>query len=139
MGIYKVRICKNGEWIVVTVDDYIPCFYNGGPMFSRSNGNELWVLLLEKAYAKLHGNYYTLRFGFTHHGLIDLTGCPTETFKFGNYRGREDEFFNMLKENDEIGYMMTCETSGEDTVTEGGGPKKSSGLVSGHAYSLISV
>lgn len=34
MGLYKIRLCKNGEWVVVTVDDYIPCFYNGGPMFS---------------------------------------------------------------------------------------------------------
>ena len=60
MGIYKLRLCKNGEWVVITIDDYIPCFYNGGPMFSRSTGKEIWVLLLEKAYAKLHGHYYSL-------------------------------------------------------------------------------
>lgn len=56
-GIYRLKICKNGEWITVTVDDYIPCYYQAGPMFARSNGDELWVLLLEKAYAKVHGNY----------------------------------------------------------------------------------
>lgn len=77
MGVYKIWLCKNGEWIVVTIDDYIPCYYNAGPMFSRSNGDELWVLLLEKAYAKVHGNYYSLRFGLTQDGLIDMTGCPT--------------------------------------------------------------
>jgi len=41
--------------------------------------------LLEKAYAKIHGNYYNLRFGFTHHALIDLTGCPTETYNFKHW------------------------------------------------------
>ena len=56
-GLYQLRICKNGEWVKVTVDDYIPCYYGGGPMFCRATGDELWVLLLEKAYAKLHGNY----------------------------------------------------------------------------------
>lgn len=56
-GVYRLRICKNGEWIDVIVDDYIPCYFNGGPIFTRGNGNELWVLLLEKAYAKLHGDY----------------------------------------------------------------------------------
>jgi calpain-15 len=54
-GIYQLRICKNGEWVKVTVDDYIPCYNWGGPMFCRATGDELWVLLLEKAYAKLHG------------------------------------------------------------------------------------
>jgi calpain-15 len=124
---------------VVTVDDYIPCFYNGGPMFSRSNGNELWVLLLEKAYAKLHGHYYSLRFGQTLQGLMDLTGCPTEAISFKNFANDYNSLFNFLKEYDELGYMMTCDTSGHDDVTEGGGPKKSGGIVSGHAYSLIGV
>ena len=81
-GLYRVRLCKNGEWVEVTVDDYFPCSQDGGPVFSRSNGNELWVLLLEKAYAKLHGNYFALRGGFANEGMIDLTGCPTELYDF---------------------------------------------------------
>jgi calpain-15 len=48
-----------------------------GPIFSRANGNELWVLLLEKAYAKLHGNYQLLKGGYCNEALIDLTGCPS--------------------------------------------------------------
>ena len=101
MGIYKIRLCKNGEWIVVTVDDYIPCYYNGGPMFSRSTGRELWVLLLEKAYAKLHGHYYSLRFGFTHHGLMDLTGCPTETINFWAHSENPKALFDLLRDYDD--------------------------------------
>lgn len=30
-GVYEVRICKNGEWRNVKVDDYFPCFPEGGP------------------------------------------------------------------------------------------------------------
>jgi len=55
---------------------------NGGPVFSQAHGNEMWVLLLEKAYAKLHGNYYTLRGGYASEGMMDLTGSPTEVFDF---------------------------------------------------------
>ena len=55
-GFYKLNICKDGEWVQVVVDDYIPWYLNGGPMFTRGRGDELWVLLLEKAYAKLHKN-----------------------------------------------------------------------------------
>ncbi len=60
-GIYRVKICKNGEWVTVTVDDYFPCYPLGAPIFARTQGNELWLLLLEKALAKLHGSYSSLR------------------------------------------------------------------------------
>jgi calpain-15 len=79
-GLYRVKLCKNGEWVEVTIDDYFPCSELGGPIFSRSNGNELWVLLLEKAYAKIHGNYCSLRNGYANEGMIDLTGSPTQFF-----------------------------------------------------------
>ncbi len=38
-GVYRVRLCKNGEWQQVTVDDYIPCDQKGNPIFSNSTGN----------------------------------------------------------------------------------------------------
>ena len=84
---YRVKFCKNGFWQEVTIDDYFPCYEKEGkiiPFFSRANGPELWVLILEKAYAKLHGNYWTLRGGFASEGMIDLTGFPTECFDFND-------------------------------------------------------
>ena len=47
-GIYRMKICKNGEWVTVTIDDFFPCYAMGGPLFSRCQNNELWVMLLEK-------------------------------------------------------------------------------------------
>ena len=41
----------------------MPCALDGAPIFTRTHGNELWVQLLEKAYAKAHGGY-----GFIHKG-----------------------------------------------------------------------
>lgn len=58
LGIYRVRLCKNGRWEEVTVDELIPCYVKGEPIFATSSGNELWVPILEKAYAKLHGGYH---------------------------------------------------------------------------------
>lgn len=71
------------------VDDYIPCYPNGGPIFSRSNGNELWVLLLEKAYAKIHGGYKNLTGGSPYHALMDLSGCPTMSLSFKDEKVKE--------------------------------------------------
>lgn len=47
-------------------------------IFGRcSEGNELWVPFIEKAYAKLMNGYDSLIGGFSQIGLRDLTGyCP---------------------------------------------------------------
>jgi len=139
-GIYKVKLCKNGEWIVVTIDDYFPCHPMGGPVFSKAHGNELWVLLLEKAYAKLHGNYFLLRGGFANEGLMDLTGCPSFSFILDevNEDIQSGKFWNMLKQADDEGFMIAGSTPGEDRWSEGQLPdEEGGGLVPGHAYSII--
>lgn len=65
-GVYKLRVCKNGIWQVVTIDDCFPCFPGGGPAYSRAHGPELWVLLVEKAYSKLHGCYAAIKMGWAY-------------------------------------------------------------------------
>ena len=71
-------MCKDGEWKSVILDDYFPCFMTNPAQsaFSRSNEDELWVLLLEKAYAKLYGSYDKIESGLAGHAIHDLTGAP---------------------------------------------------------------
>lgn len=79
-----MKFCKNGVWVEVTIDDYFPCSARGGPKFSQAHGNELWVLILEKAYAKLHGSYIALEGGQNFEAFMDLTGYPTLNFDFSS-------------------------------------------------------
>ena len=51
-GFFKLTIYNMGEKTEVIIDDFFPC-YKGSPVFSRSHGPEIWVLLLEKAWAKM--------------------------------------------------------------------------------------
>ncbi len=51
------------------------------PVFSRANGDELWVLLMEKAYAKMYGTYATIEGGDPAVALRDLTGAPIESLE----------------------------------------------------------
>ncbi|CAG9310137.1 unnamed protein product [Blepharisma stoltei] len=141
IGFYQVWFCKSGEWVRVTVDDYFPCFPKDTPIFSRSHGNELWVLLLEKAYAKLHGSYSLLKGGWAAEGMMDLTGCPTLNLDFNNEESKQliqnDRLWDMLKRYDNEGSLISASTAGEDRWTETGGPNKKGGLVPGHAYTVI--
>lgn len=142
-GIYRLKFCKNGDWVEVTIDDYFPCHNFQGPLFSRANGNEMWVLLIEKAYAKLHGNYWTLRGGFANEGMIDLTGCPSTNYDFEKPKVKamidSGEFFNEMKKFDEDGYLISASTAGEDRWTGQNVEVPTGGLVPGHAYSVIQV
>lgn len=144
-GVYRVKLCKNGEWVSVTIDDYFPCFPLGEPLFSRAQGNELWVLLLEKAYAKVHDNFFSLRGGFANEALMDFTGCPTTCIVF------EEEEAKVLIENgtlweeiklfDEEGYLLSLSTPGEDRWAEQGfnEEEEERGLMPGHSYTIVQV
>ena len=73
IGIYYMQFHKNGELQRVFVDDSIVTHLQK-PAFA---GTKLWVALVEKAWAKIHGNYAKIIEGKVHETLRDLTGAPT--------------------------------------------------------------
>lgn len=59
----------------------IPCIWKKDseqyePAFSSSVDGGLWVILLEKAWAKIYKSYKKIEAGFTIEVLHDLTGAP---------------------------------------------------------------
>ena len=81
-GLYEVRLYdgRQQKFVTIYVDDYVPCHVNKDPktpvetLFANPHDNELWVLLLEKAFAKLIGSYYGLSGGLEAWALQALTG-----------------------------------------------------------------
>lgn len=89
-GLYVLRFFKNFEWLYVIIDDRIPVYVDKKyglkvPVFgSCTNAHELWVALIEKAYAKLHGCYGNLISGYIDEGIQELTGFQPEKIAISN-------------------------------------------------------
>lgn len=78
-GAYCLKLVKMGLPTKIVIDDFIPCKY-GQPAFTKGHGNELWVLLLEKAFAKIHGSYERIESGSSDIAMRDLSGAPASSF-----------------------------------------------------------
>ena len=68
----------NGVETMVVVDDYLPVRYDR-PAFANAKDGELWVSLLEKGWAKLHGTYARIEGGLPCHAYTHLSGAPSES------------------------------------------------------------
>lgn len=56
-GIYQIKLKVGGVVKEIIVDDYIPVNFSHRPFFCQPNKNCFWLLILEKAWAKVHGSY----------------------------------------------------------------------------------
>lgn len=83
-GIYVIRLFKDFGWTYTLVDDRIPCKVEGEPeiVFGKcTSPTELWVSIIEKAYAKIHNNYQQLISGDISQSLADMTGKVADKVK----------------------------------------------------------
>ncbi|KAG9392380.1 Peptidase C2 calpain family [Carpediemonas membranifera] len=69
-----VRFFKDGEWRSTTIDTTLPTRYGQLAYAHSANAGEIWMSLLEKAYAKIHGGYDAILDGDPAAALVDLTG-----------------------------------------------------------------
>ena len=134
--LYGVFIFLNATWKLVIIDDFLP--YTGKKFkkfaFSSSGGKELWVALLEKAWAKINGNYAKIGCGGSPTEIFDvLTEAYTEQVQINPYY--KDYIWETMINSEKNGYIMTAGTSSDivnlnlDEV----------GLSPGHAYTVLGV
>jgi hypothetical protein len=132
-GLYAISIIKNGEVREVVIDDYFPC-YDGEPCFSKANGKELWVLILEKCWAKLHGSYERIEAGHAHNVMNDLTGAPSHDYDIEDLG--TDVVWEKLLNGENRNYLMAASAGNTDASAD---ILESLGLVAQHSYGLLKV
>ena len=135
-GLFHFRFWQFGKWYDVVVDDFLPVFADGRLVFcnNRTEPNEFWSCLLEKAYAKLSWSYEGLDAGQTTDALIDMTGGIEETYNLKEVN--RQAFFDVLANALAHDAMMGCSINADSTIREA---RLANGLVRGHAYAITAV
>jgi len=156
-GVYGFVFCRDGEWVPVVVDDYLflsaPDFAATGDgrydpssakarKYRRQNQqgsealyfsacadeNETWLPLLEKAYAKAHGDFNAIWGGWVGEGVEDITGGVSTVVEVEDVLDRQLLWKDLLDAEREFVF-------GLDILDSSGGIRN--GLAASHAYSLL--
>jgi len=164
-GKYKLRLYDGvkEKWQTVTIDDFIPCdrraYERDGTcraIFTQPNGNELYVMLLEKAFAKFCGSFANMEGGMTIWAIRAMTGDPARLFIQDDDGEGWKRYDLVNKEDDENRRAAALKPRGETqshetmfeilrkyhslkSVLSASGSSGKDGLHKGHAYSILDV
>lgn len=140
LGCYRIKCYIHGEEVELIIDDYFPCIgLNHEPQLAFSSverqDNNIWPLLLEKAWAKVNKNYNNI-----------IEGTAAQAFQFLTPSGIEMHYhsenyfqlYNYIKEADERKFIICCDIS-EKPNSASTSIISSLGLLTNHAYSIISA
>mmetsp|Transcript_30085 Transcript_30085/g.75937 ORF Transcript_30085/g.75937 Transcript_30085/m.75937 type:complete len:619 (+) Transcript_30085:63-1919(+) len=173
-GQYKIRLFdpQDSKWKTIVIDDHIPCEidpntvdgvrrgHDGHPeaQYAHPHGNEIWAMLLEKAFAKLCGSYSAIEAGITEWGIVCMTGGNAWRYEVtnGNVWERNDlVIMDDPRDKRACSFRPTEERHGSSELFEllwyyhrhgavlcCGGVKpagQAQGLVQKHAFSLLQI
>jgi hypothetical protein len=138
-GAFMLRFIKDGNYEFVIVDDYIPVTAQGQPAFSSggTTGKEAWVCILEKAYAKLYGDY-----SFIEAGKIPLclANMVPESFpqqlNVADLSSNTDLFWTTISDLKKLGSLLGA---GSPPHEDGDTAFSPDGIVFGHAYAILQI
>ena len=133
---YGIYFYINGIWKLILIDDYFPARNTSFKKFAfaYSTEKEIWVPLLEKAWAKINGCY----------AKVGTGGLPNEVFDvcseaYNEYilikNKNKDLLWNEIFQGEKKNYMMTAGT----TKNTNNFKLEKIGLSPGHAYTVLGV
>ena len=137
-GYYELLLFINGKPQIVIVDDYLPVKKGTNDLvFAKSKKNEIWISLLEKAWAKINGGYANIIGGTPMEALEFLTGFSSLSYDMEN-KDNDDlneykmEIVKQLQNCDIENSIIACTTTSSEDVS-------GVGLITGYNYNLLAI
>lgn len=135
-----LKFFKNGQSEYIIVDDWLawndredrPAFTCGG-----EDNNEFWPCIIEKAYAKLYGNYSNIETGKIHLALGDMVDNGFPEMHDLRVVGKNLRVFaNMMRKFYKSEAMLGAASP---THEQGHDAKSANGIYQSHAYAILKV
>ncbi|KAF2669359.1 cysteine proteinase [Microthyrium microscopicum] len=153
-GVYGFVFFRDGEWIWTVIDDNLYLntsdyqwddydargekerkwkerYQTGSTAlyFARSSDlNETWLPLLEKAFAKVHGDYGSIEGGLMGEGVEDMTGGVTSCLYTNRILNKNRLWTELKNENKEFLWALGSPGASDTTAKNG--------IALSHAYSI---
>lgn len=156
-GVYGFVFQRDGEWVSTVVDDnlylrardwghYGDEYDATGRKARRyrrerqtgsealyfaccEDADETWLPLLEKAYAKVHGDYEAISGGWPGEAVEDMTGGVTTTIASNRVLDKDKLWKELVNADGDFVFALAAMGSGWDW--------QKSGIPTGHAYSIL--
>jgi Calpain family cysteine protease len=135
-GTFTVRFFEAGKEVKVDVDGDVPSSMAGGTSrYGKARDtNEMWVTVLEKAFAQWKGGYEAIGNGGSPSAVMQaITGKSTGAYSVAN--SPDATIFRMLQEGVKQSKPMAAVTFGEDQNALYTG----TGVHAWHAYTILNV
>ena len=135
-GFYEIEFFIDGEKQIVIVDDYFPVDKNTKMLtYAKANKNQIWVALLEKAWAKINGGYINIISGRIFEALEFMIGRGSLIFNLNGIEG--DDLISMKRKiikNIQLTDKKDCSISCASKIDKN---LDKVGLIAGHSYSIM--
>jgi hypothetical protein len=135
-GAICIRFFDGGKEDIVIIDDYLPLSAEEFVFVHCQNRREIWAPLLEKAYAKKYGDYSIIEGGFVDLALSDLTNGIPETIEINEETNQQKVWDQIMALYGEGSVLLGA---GSPSHPDGDRAKSDTGIVQGHAYSVIKL
>ena len=121
-----MRLFVRGRPSVVTMDDFLPFMYGNLDFAKRPGNGDFWGVFLEKAFARLNGNYENIGGGWQAEAWRILNGAPSRFYMMTDISSNANTAWSLISDANNQKFQIGADT----------GSNPPYGLVGGHAHTV---